>query len=97
MKTVIKTGNVEGFFKRMNTPVDFEQEVGGDNTASQARLIGIVASIYGSFVLLLTLIPNPLSGRLGILACAATLLGVGGGLQWYARRLQSRGLTLAGP
>ena len=88
---------VDGFFQRMNTPVDFEKEVGGDNTAAQARLIGLMATIYGSFVLLLTLIPNPLAGRLGILACAATLLGVGGGLRWYARRLRSRALTLAEP
>jgi hypothetical protein len=80
---------VEGFFQRMNTPVDFEREVGGDNTAAQARIIGIMACIYGGFVLLLTLIPNPLSGRLGILACAATLLGVGSGLQGYARRLRA--------
>jgi Na+/proline symporter len=79
---------VAGFFSRMNTAVDFEQEVGGDNTASQARIIGIMASIYGSFVLLLTLIPNPLAGRLGILACATTLLGVGFGLQAYGRRLR---------
>jgi Na+/proline symporter len=77
---------VEDFFKRMNTPVDFEKEVGGDNSHAQARLIGIMASIYGGFVLLLTLIPNPIEGRLGILACASTLLSVGGGLLLYSRR-----------
>jgi Na+/proline symporter len=81
---------VGDFFKRMNTPVDFEKEVGGDNSGAQARLIGLMASIYGCFVLLLTLIPNPIEGRLGILACALTLLSVGGALLLYAKRLGTK-------
>jgi Na+/proline symporter len=85
-----QTQQVGEFFRRLNTPVDFEKEVGGDNTAAQARLIGIMATIYGSTVLLLTLIPNPIAGRLGILGCAATLLGVGLGLLGYSHWLGRR-------
>ena len=77
---------VAEFFRNRTTPVDFEREVGGDNTPRQARMIGRMASIYGFFVLALVALPNPLSGRLGIAACAAMLLGVGGALMLYARR-----------
>lgn len=46
----------------MNTPVDFQREVGADNTHAQAKLLGTLGCIYGSFILVLVLIPNPLSG-----------------------------------
>jgi Na+/proline symporter len=78
---------VDEFFRRMNTPVDFQREVGADNTHAQAKLLGTLGCVYGSFILVLVLIPNPLSGRLGIFACAAMLLGAGVGLLLYARHL----------
>lgn len=74
------------FFRRMETPVDFEKEVGGDNTPAQARVLGIVACIYGGFITCVLLVPNPWAGRLGILGCALFLWSVGGALLFYARR-----------
>ncbi|HVU15434.1 MAG TPA: hypothetical protein VHD32_00805 [Candidatus Didemnitutus sp.] len=74
------------FFRRMETPVDFDKEVGGDNTAEQAGLLGRVALIYGAFIVLLVLIPNTLTDRLGILGCALIPLAVGFGLRGYAQR-----------
>jgi hypothetical protein len=82
--------DVAEFFTRANTPVDFDKEVGGDNTAVQARMLGIVACIYGGFITCLILIPNPWLGRAGILGCASLLWAVGGGLLLYARRQLKR-------
>ena len=74
------------FFRRMETPVDFNKEVGGDNTVQQARLLGRIACLYGAFIVALLLIPNSMGDRFGILACALIPLGVGGGLLAYAKR-----------
>ena len=86
--------NTDEFFRRMNTPVDFEKEVGGDNTPQQARVLGIVACIYGGFITLLLFIPNPWLGRAGIFACALFLWTVGGVLLAYARRRSLRPVPL---
>lgn len=80
---------VETFFKQMRTPVNFDQEMGAaaGNDAQQYRTLGLMCLIYGAFVVLLVLIPNPLSGRLSMLFCSASLLGVGGLLYWNSRRV----------
>ena len=83
-------GEVREFFRRLDTPVDFEREVGQDNSALQARLIGRLACTYGGFVALMVFVPNPLIGRLSILACSLVPLGVGTGLLRYARRQDAR-------
>ena len=82
--------DADEFYRRMRTPVDFESEVGSDNTADQARILGRLACAYGAFIALLTLIPNTLFDRLSILACALLPLGVGLGLVRYARRVAAR-------
>lgn len=74
------------FFRRMNTPIDFEAEVGGDNTARQARAIGRLTLAFGGFILLLVFIPNPVSGRLSIVGCALFPLLIGFALTQYAKR-----------
>jgi Na+/proline symporter len=78
------------FFRRMQTPVDFEKEVGGDNTAQQAGVLGRVALIYGAFIVLLVVVPNTFMDRLSIFACALIPLAVGFGLRGYARRVTAR-------
>ena len=74
------------FFRRMDTPVDFETEVGGDNTPRQALAIGRLTVAFGCFILLMTLIPNAWSGRLSILGCALFPLLIGGALILYGHR-----------
>ena len=81
---------VERFFARMNTPVDFEREETGANDSEQCRTLGLMCLVYGAFLSGLVLIPNPAAGRLGLLACAASVLGVGGWLYWNSRRLARR-------
>jgi SSS family transporter len=81
---------VEEFSRRMKTPVDFEKEVGGDNTAQQARIMGTLALVYGGFISLAVLIPNPVSGRVAIAVCAATMLTIGSFLCAYSKRVEAR-------
>ena len=77
------------FFRRMNTPVDFEREVGADNTAEQARVLGAVSCAYGAFITALALIPNGFAGRLAILGCASVMWTVGIGLTLYSRKVRA--------
>ncbi len=78
---------VEEFFQQMKKPVDFHKEIGEDNDAQQCRLLGVLCLIYGGFIALLVFIPNPLSGRVALLACAGMILAVGATLHLKARRL----------
>jgi Na+/proline symporter len=78
------------FFRRIKTPVNFETEVGGDNTPAQARLVGRLALAFGGFMALLVFIPNTLFDRASIFACALFPLGVGYGLLRYASRHAAR-------
>jgi Na+/proline symporter len=89
-RSLQEQARVEKFFTRMNTPVDFDKEEGTGNDAQQYRTLGILCLIYGGFLLLLVLIPNPPVGRLGIFACAASISAVGGLLSWNARKLRRR-------
>lgn len=82
--------SVDKFFIDKETPVDFDKEVGHDNTAQQAGIIGAMASIYGVFILLMLLIPNDWIARLAILFCALVLLGIGLGLLWYRKVVLSK-------
>ncbi len=71
---------VDKFFKAMNTPIDFETEVGEGKDSVQSKTLGILCLIYGSFVLLGVLIPqetNPIAGRLAFLFCGGLIAGIG--------------------
>lgn len=68
---------VEGFAKKMRTPVDFEQEVGVNLDWVQMRMIGRYAMILGLFLSLLLVVPNPLWGRLACLFVSGSVLAVG--------------------
>lgn len=70
---------VQAFFRTMNTPVNFAEEVGEAKDTQQLLIIGSFLMVIGSGILLLMLIENPwgLNGRLGILMIAGTILGIG--------------------
>ncbi|MDO6446336.1 transporter [Colwellia sp. 1_MG-2023] len=73
------------FFTDIITPViaDAEQD---DYDCQQRDKLGLMVVIMGSGMLLMTLIPNPLWGRLVFLACALVILGIGLLLRKSARK-----------
>jgi solute:Na+ symporter, SSS family len=80
---------VEAFLTRLDTPTDFVREEGAAaaNDARQAGAVGTLALIYGAFVLLLAIIPNPLTGRLAFLGCGGLVCLIGGSLLRASRRV----------
>lgn len=71
--------DIETFFVRLNTPVNFEREEGADAAIDgrQSSVIGWLCVVYGMFVTLLAVIPNPLSGRLAFVGCGGFVVTVG--------------------
>jgi SSS family solute:Na+ symporter len=90
MRSAQEKERVEEFFTQMRTPIDFQKEEGDGNDGQQYRTLGLLSLVYGAFISLLVLIPNSPLGRLGMFACAGTMLGVGGLLYWNYKRLQSK-------
>jgi SSS family solute:Na+ symporter len=68
---------VEAFYIQMHTPVKFEEEVGHANDDLQRKILGVFAIIMGGFISALIIIPNDLSGRLGILFVGGFVLLAG--------------------
>lgn len=68
---------IDHFFVNMHTPVDFEKEVGEGKDNEQSSILGILCIIYGGFIALLALIPNPTLGRVSFLICAGIIGSVG--------------------
>ncbi len=72
--------DIETFFVQLRTPVNFDREEGAHNANDdrQSQAIGWLCLAYGSFVMLLAVIPNPLTGRLAFIGCGALVTFVGG-------------------
>lgn len=66
--------NVEAFFGRLRTPLPEPTGATVQADTTVARSIGTLCLIYGGFVALLALIPNPPRGRLCFLACGGVML-----------------------
>ena len=77
--------------------VDKESGVDASNDAQQYRTLGLMCLIYGGFVFLLVLIPNPLIGRLSMMFCSGSLLAVGGLLYLNYLRTRSKATVLLPP
>lgn len=70
---------VDAFFSKMTTPVDFNREEGAAaaNDGQQSRAVGWLSLAYGVFVCLLAFIPNPLVGRLAFIGCGGVVVLIG--------------------
>jgi SSS family solute:Na+ symporter len=68
---------VEEFFERINTPVAARPNEAERENKAIAGSIGKLLLIYGAFVGLLALIPNPLAGRLCFVACGGVMVVFG--------------------
>ena len=84
---------VEAFATRLDAPIDFAKEEGAAaaNDSRQAGAVGWLCLTYGSFVLLLTLIPNPWVGRLAFLGCGGMVVFIGFVLVRSSRRAAPSG------
>ncbi|MEM8782121.1 MAG: hypothetical protein AAGE65_04610 [Planctomycetota bacterium] len=82
----------DAFFERMHRPVDFAAEVGEGNDGHQLKIMGGFALVIGLCIAGLVLLPNELSGRLGILFVGGFVAAVGGVL-WWAGQRQLRGIA----
>lgn len=68
---------VEAFFKDMRTPIDHVKEEVKNQDAMQYRLVGITCLVFGGFLLLGILIPNPLHGRMSFLFVGGVIFLMG--------------------
>lgn len=85
---------VERFFEDLKTPIDPAREHVPNHDPILYRLIGSLCLVYGSFVLLLVLIPNPPAGRLCFAFCGGAIVVTGAVLSALARRSRrSTGMT----
>lgn len=71
-----RKGQIETYWANLHTPIKAE-EMAENLDGRQGAVLGGLAAVYGTFVLLLALAPNPLSGRLIFVAFAAALIGLG--------------------
>jgi len=88
------------FFRCMNTPVDFEKEVGGAVDLSQLKILGGFTLVIGILLSGLLFVPNDWSigGRGGILLVTVTITLIGFLLYVSGRRSERRpGASLETP
>ncbi len=79
---------VDAFFSKMATPVDFNREEGAANAndGQQSSAVGWLSLAYGIFVCLLAFIPNSFVGRLAFIGCGGVVILIGVLLLRSARR-----------
>lgn len=85
---------IDRFFKRMHTPVDFEQEVGESSDYTQLKMIGVSSLAMGVMVLLFLLVPNSFAARMQI-ACLAGFMGLVGAALLLAAYRSRRAASFA--
>ena len=79
---------VEEFFQKLRTPID-PRDSHGAQTALY-KLLGSLCLVYGGFILLLMLIPNPWSGRLCFLFCGGVIATAGALIVRRGRQHESK-------
>lgn len=77
------------YWTNLATPVESGAETARID-ARQGAVLGGLAGVYGLFVLLLALLPNPLTGRLAFAGFGLALLGLGA-LLYFAYNRESQG------
>ena len=85
-----KRKRIDEFFATMKRPVDSASEIGESRDYQQLFMIGNIVLISGGLILLLVLVPNPLWGRLCVLALAGFFFGVGMLMRWGAKKEKQR-------
>lgn len=81
------TAQEEEFFERMNTPVITKAEDTKAMDRAQLKTLSKLSIPYGSFVLLLALIPNDFNGRMCFVFAGGLILVIGLILRWKANKI----------
>ena len=77
---------VDEFFDRLRTPIEDLTDEQVKENHKVVGAIGVLCVIFGSFVLLMMLVPNPVLGRLGFLFCGGIIFLTGQALRSISRR-----------
>lgn len=85
-----KREEINGFYERMHRPVDFEKEIGSASDPRQLKLVGFVSLSIGVFMALMILIPNPIAGRLQIMALSGFTAGFGAIMIYAGNRMTKK-------
>jgi len=64
---------VDQFITTMQTPIDFETEIGQGNDMAQLKVIGWFGAAIAGFVAMMLIISNPVEGRLAIATLALVI------------------------
>jgi len=81
---------VDSFWEDIHRPVP-ESEMSSELDAPQCRIIGLMAGLFGLFMLvLMILIPNEMTGRLAFFFCGGVLLTIAALLLRSARKAQAQ-------
>ena len=90
-QTDAQKADIETFSANLDKPVDYASEESAPATDDkQARLMGWLCIPYGAIVMLMALIPNPLTGRLSFLFCGLTVALIGAALVRFSRTRSER-------
>lgn len=70
--------DIEEFSRKLDKPVDYDAEESAPATDDrQSRMMGWLCIPYGSVVILMSLIPNPMLGRFAFIFCGVTVISIG--------------------
>ncbi|GAB5561713.1 MAG: Na+:solute symporter [Synoicihabitans sp.] len=85
-----RRAEIEAFNDRMRRPIGREESEGIESDHRQSHMMSRVATTFGSFIMLLAFIPNPVTGRIAFLFCGGMVLGVGLLLRKASLRLKNQ-------
>jgi Na+/proline symporter len=78
----------DAFFERINTPVVTDPQATRLMDRAQLRTLGLIGIPYGSFVVALAIIPNPLSGRLSFILSGGIIVAIAAVLFRASQRIR---------
>ena len=96
LETDEQRAQVAAFFKKVDTPVDMETEVfvAGRKQVSTLPIVGRTMMLLGGMICFAFVQEMSRSEQIAVALMAAILLGFGGFMWWYGKRMETRGDTL---
>ena len=87
----VQRESIDRFFVNLETPIEGTNAAAADDGEQMYVMLGQLCLVYGAFVLLLIVIPNPLEGRACFLFCGGIIFTAG----LILRRLGQRGVAVS--